>query len=337
MAQPPLPPPPPNMHHIYPSPYYPYPMPIWLPREAPPYPPQNAQDIPEAFRPATFVHCEGQGNDWDEHRRAKRPRVVRMTDEEAKLEQARLVEIRKQKEADAAILNEERRRIIEEAARHKHEVELKEFEEKRRMMEEARRKHEIELKEFQEKQTEYLMYSKLGRILGLIKAEGLTLDRFLIELITSRDNLQSAWVSKTLNSHGTEIAEALVDRKPKVLEPWMKSKVADMYGSDKKKLVKKLRVDQKKALKAAFVHLQQWQVMDDMHKHAPAIWEVLERLRTLEEPEPEPPAPAPAPAPASTSEPSTSTSEATPNEGAPEELTTNSNEPSNDNDNTSTW
>ncbi len=138
----------------------------------------------------------------------------------------------------------------------------------------------------QDQQSRVVIQQKIARILGYVKSEGLTLDRFFIELMGSKDQSQSSWVSRTLNSHGPEIVEAMVDRKPKVLEPWMKSKVADMYGADKKKLQKKLRSDQKKALKAAFVHLQQWQVMEDMQKYAPALWEVLERIRTLDDPEP---------------------------------------------------
>ncbi len=280
MAQPPPPPPP----------YYP--MPMWLPQKYS----LPAHNVPEAFRPAPFVPCLGQANDDDDERRViKRPRLstLKMTPEELKLEQARLAELRKQKEAQAVPANEEE--LLQ--------------------MEEARRKREEELRVQQDQQSRVVIQQKLARILGYVKSEGLTLDRFFIELMASKDQSQSSWVSRTLNSHGPEIVEAMVDRKPKVLEPWMKSKVADMYGADKKKLHKKLRSDQKKALKAAFVHLQQWQVMEDMQRYAPALWEVLERIRTLDDPEP------------SNSEPNQNEDAAVTNSN------TNTNESSNDNDN----
>ncbi len=86
-------------------------------------PAHQRQQVPEAFRPAPFVPCLGQANDDDDERRViKRPRLsaLKMTPEELKLDQARLVELRKQKEAQAVPANEEER-LQMEAARRKRE------------------------------------------------------------------------------------------------------------------------------------------------------------------------------------------------------------------------
>ena len=169
----------------------------------------------------------------------------------------------------------EYRRQQEELRRQQEELRVRELERQREL--------ERERERAREKGHELAAQAATTRVLSLVKAEGITLDRFWLELLRSKEPTQSSWISRTLNAHGPEVMDAMVEKKPKLLEPWVKSKAADLCAPELQKLSKKLRLDQRKALTAAFNHLSQWQVMEDIQKHAPSFWEVLDKLRNLDE------------------------------------------------------
>jgi hypothetical protein len=99
----------------------------------------------------------------------------------------------------------------------------------------------------------------------------------------TKDTQQTGWVTRLLNAHGTEIADSMVARRPKVFEGWVKEQAGKSYADERKKLAKKLKNEQKKAVKAALQHLHQWQVLEEMGKHAPMLLEAVNSLKVDEE------------------------------------------------------
>ena len=248
----------------------PYPIPVnpavnQLPQKRPSEEPVNYYERPQAqaqpgqgsgtfnitFKPVTF------GDDQQPSQpKRKRLQALKMTPEELKAEQQRQIALRKEKEAAEAPIREE-----------------------------ERRQREAQIAAEREKERELIIQQKTARVMAYIKSEGLTLDRLWIELMKTKDTQQAGWVTRVLNAHGTEMADAMVAKRPKVFDGWVKEQAMKSYDEERKKLSKKLKSDQKKAVKAAFTHMAQWQVLDEMGKHAPVLLEAVNKIRVDEEQE----------------------------------------------------
>ena len=79
-------------------------------------------------------------------------------------------------------------------------------------------------------------------VLGSITAARYnTLYGFLADLMTTKDQQQSAQVSKMLLSHGVELLDHIERRQPKTINHWITQRVGDMLAIEGQKLVEYLR------------------------------------------------------------------------------------------------
>ena len=79
-------------------------------------------------------------------------------------------------------------------------------------------------------------------VLGSITAARYnTLYAFLADLMTTKDQQQSAQVSKMLLSHGVELLDHIEQHQPKTINHWITQRVGDMLAIEGQKLVEYLR------------------------------------------------------------------------------------------------
>lgn len=226
--------------------------------------PPPAMHTEVTFVPFEFVQPDGP----QPPRKKRRHNIFKGTHEELKAEQQRLIALRKERQALEAPQREQER-LARDAERAK---------------ERAVADEELYRRRAEERET--LHQAKVVRVLNLVMAENAALDRVWIDLLRSKDCQLASWVSRAFNARGIEIADAMVDNDPEALEPWVAAKAAHFHDAELKKIAKKLRPDQCRAIKAAFGHLAQWGVLDDIGSTAPGLSEILKALRTLEEPRP---------------------------------------------------
>lgn len=247
----------------------------------------------ESVLSGEFQPAESQQQDASAKKR--RLTALKMSPEELKLEQARQIALRKDREAREIVQKDLEARLATggEAQQGDGPPEPELTEEERVALEEEKARLEAEAKAAQEaldkqmaEQREALTISKLNYVLSALRLQNMPLDQFFHELCATKDTIVGYQASRTFGPKtGPEIVEAIMERRPKVYEAWLAEKTANLYAKEREKLGKVLKPDQRRAMKAIVTHMKTWGLQDEMEKSAPGIWSVLKSLEDVSHPE----------------------------------------------------